>query len=152
MAARHVYAAGETLTAANKNLDTSGNVAAPASVTANQGSITAVVDLTSLTITFTAISGYRYLIRGRCLAQSTVATDSLTLVIADGSNTQIQQGSACPGATSQNVSLAADVVVTPSSGSVTYKLRALRSGTGTMQMTATATAPATLSIEDIGSV
>jgi len=151
MAARHLYASGETLTAANKNLDPSGAVAAPGQATTNQGSITTVVDVTSATITFTAISGYRYRISGQGLFSSTVSGDNASLTITDGSNTVLQTANLIVS-TAGTQTITSSVVVTPSAGSVTYKLRASRvSGTGVLTLTAGSTAPAFVDVEDIGS-
>lgn len=146
----HTFVAGETLTAVNMELLPKGRMAS-ASVTANQGSITTETDLTSLSISWTAISAHYYLIIGQCLARSTVTTDTLVMFITDGSSTHVQQIQA--GSTSQatvDVTLHGAVVLTGLSGSVTYKLRGSRSGSGTMQMTAGATFPAYIVAVDLG--
>lgn len=145
----HTYVAGETLTAVNMELLPKGRMAS-ASVTANQTGITAVADLTSLTVTWTAISAHYYLIIGQVLGQSTVATDRLNLFITDGSSTQVSQGSSQMSTANADTSIIAHSLLTGLSGSVTYKLRASRSGTGTMQMTATATAPSYIFAIDLG--
>jgi hypothetical protein len=146
----HTFVAGEVLTAVNMELLPKGRMGS-ASVTADQGSITTVVDLTSLSVTFTAISAHYYLILGKCLAQSTVATDQVQLVIADGSSTQINADADNASVANQSFGLGAMALVTGASGSTTYKLRMLRgAGSGTVTMKASATVPAFIVVQDLG--
>lgn len=122
-----------------------------ASVTADQTPITTVVDLTSLTLTFTAVASRFYRITGYCNAQSTVATDRIDLQITDSTPTQLQLFAGAPNAANQAIGMLAQVVVQPGAGSKTYKLRMARGvGTGTITMKAAATFPAFILIEDIG--
>lgn len=124
---------------------------AGALATSNQGSITTVVDLTSLTVTFTAVANRIYEITGEVTMASTIATDVVAVVIADGSNTQVQKRSAAIGIANVGASASASVEVTPSAGSVTYKLRGLRdSGTGTVTAVALANQPNLIRVKDIG--
>ena len=122
-----------------------------AQVTANQGSITAIVDLTSLTLTFTALASRYYKITGFGLLQTTVADDVFAIHITDGAGTQLQQASQhlrVANATQASIPIA---IVQPGAGSKTYKLRASRlTGTGTGTLTASSTFPAFIVIEDIG--
>jgi hypothetical protein len=143
------WTSGQVLTAAALNDLTSGRVGY-VPVTANQGSITSIADLTSLTVTFTAIASRYYKITGECLALSSTGTDTIALFITDGSNNQIQQRNAIATGTG-NVSLHAEAIVTPGAGSITYKLRGSRTGGGTMTMSAGATFPAFILVEDLGS-
>lgn len=146
----HTFVSGETLTAVNMELLPKGRMAS-ASVTANQGSITTITDLTSLSISWTAISAHYYWIVGQVLARSSVTTDTLSLFITDGSSTQVAQaGVGSTSSATTDATLHASIFLTGLSGSVTYKLRASRSGTGTMQMTAGATFPAYIMAVDLG--
>jgi hypothetical protein len=127
-----------------------GAIAADAVATANQATITTITDLTSCTITFTAIGNRRYKITGEVTLQTTVASDVGALVISDGSNTQVQKRGAFLS-TAAGASIPATIVVTPAAGSVTYKLRVLRdAGSGTLTAVATASQPNLIRIEDIG--
>lgn len=124
-----------------------------AEVTANQGSITAEVDLTSLTVTVTVGSNRRIRITGYVPAlSSSVAGDGGRLSIKE-STTLLQLAQDEIGSTAAGASptLIAQTVEMPSAGSHTYKLTAQRvSGTGTLTMNADATFPAYILVEDIG--
>jgi hypothetical protein len=143
------WTAGQVLTAAAINDLTSGRVGYVA-VTSSQGSITSVVDLTSLTVTFTAIASRYYRITGHVMAQNNTANARCDLQLTDGSNNVLAISRGSSGATNQDFTLIATYIVAPGAGSVTYKLRAV-ANSGTMQMTAAATAPAFISVEDFGS-
>lgn len=119
-------------------------------VSTNQGSITTTVDLTNLTVTFTAKASRRYKITAQILAQSTVVTDVLSLFITDGSNTVIEQANCHLGIVNVPSTIHSEIHAAPGAGSITYKLRASRTGSGTMTMVATSTAPAIILVEDIG--
>lgn len=122
-----------------------------AQVTANQGSITTVVDLTSLTLTFTALASRYYKVTGFGLIQSTVADDMFTVTITDSGGTQLQQASIQLRVANVTQMFIVQYVVQPGAGSKTYKLRAARaSGSGTGTLTAAATFPAFILAEDIG--
>lgn len=121
-------------------------------VVANQAGITTIVDLTSLTLTFTAVASRYYKITGAVASfSSTVADDTAALYITDGAGTQIQAMTDIMRPASLGVSIIAMAVIQPGAGSKTYKLRAARvAGTGSLTMGAAATQPAFLLIEDIG--
>lgn len=122
-----------------------------AQVVANQTGITTVVDLTGLTVTFTAAAGRRYRISMSCKVLSTVVGDAVKVAITDSGGTEIQNAEIInqSGATGQSMGCA--VVLVPGAGSVTYKLRATRtSGTGSVSVLAGATSPAFILAEDIG--
>lgn len=141
--------AGDVLTAAEYNLLPRG-VMGRASVTATQGSITTVVDLTSLTVTFTAVTGRRYQISAQCELLSSVANDVGTMTITTSGNTIVGRSTHTLGAINTSETYNAECEVT-GSGSVTYKLRAFRAaGTGTLSMFASSEAPAFIRVEDIG--
>jgi hypothetical protein len=146
------YIAGDVLTAANMNLLPGGVEAGGyAFVTADQTGITTIVDLTSLTVTFTAVTGRLYRVYVEGYAATSVADDIVELSITDASNTQVQARQWVIASTSVSLHISASVLVAPSSGSATYKARLRRvSGTGTIQLSASATAPAYIIIEDVG--
>ena len=125
-----------------------GQQVAYAEVTASQGSIAAAtVDVTGLTVTFTAAgAGRRYRIYAECTLQSTVAGDIGRIDICDGANVILQSGQYVLSAV--NVKTTATVFKALAAGSVTFKLRAIRSaGTGTLTMNAGPTLPAFISAE-----
>lgn len=122
-----------------------------AAVTASQTTITTVVDLTSLTTTFTAAAGRRYRISAGCKVLSTIVGDAIQLQITDGSGTVLQNAEMINQSGSTGQSMACSVPVVPGAGSRTYKLRMLRTaGTGSVSMIAGSTAPAFILVEDIG--
>lgn len=121
-----------------------------AQVTAAQNGIgTAITDLTSLSVTFTALAGRRYRITG--FAQWIYASGSPAvgvLRITDGANIQISESN-MPGSAAVFTTWHVQAVVTPSAGSVTYKLRA-NVNSGTINVTASSTAPVFIMVEDLG--
>ena len=122
-----------------------------AQVTANQGSITTITDLTSLSVTFTAVANRRVRVVGYIEVTSTVLDGAFELFITDGSNTAIKRATGPILSTTAAVTVPIEIVVTPGAGSVTYKLRLQRtSGSGTYTMSAGATNPAFICVEDIG--
>jgi hypothetical protein len=121
-----------------------------ATVTANQGSITALADLTSLTATVTVIAGQVLKITGFGPFFSTVAADQVLLAIREGSTT-LASGFGIESTASLNLTIMVMVILTPTAGSHTYKLSAARNnGTGTVTMSASATQPAFILVEAIG--
>ena len=121
-----------------------------AEVTADQGSITTAVDLTNLSVAFTVISGHRIRITGQGGMRSTVATDAMDFMINEG-GTQLSGRRFSANAVSQGNGVSVEVVVQPSAGAHTYKLRASRAvGTGTVTFEAGATYPGYILVEDIG--
>jgi hypothetical protein len=145
------FVAGNILTAAQMNNLPFGRVAAPISITTNQGSITSQVDITGATITFTAIAGRLYKACWAGLFNSTVSTDTFNFLLTDSSNNIQQQAISCP-ATTSDVSFIGFHVFTPGAGSITRKLRVQRqSGSGTGTIVAGGTFPTIFWIEDIGS-
>lgn len=122
-------------------------------VTANQGSITTEVDLTGLSVTVTVGTSRRIKITGYTRGiESTVAADEISFRIKEGA-TQLEQSQVTVGSANRGYTQLVQVSLTPSAGSHTYKLTAVRSaGTGTLTMAASATAPAWILVEDIGPV
>jgi hypothetical protein len=124
-----------------------------AEVTADQTNITTLVDLTGLAVTVTVRSGDRIRITGYATMLSTVTNDVMALYIAEGSTVLAQAyASENAGAASRLATIIASVVLTPSAGSHTYKLQALRNnGSGTITMSANANRKAYILVEQIGS-
>lgn len=121
-----------------------------APVTTNQGSITTVVDLTALTVTVTVGTGRRIRIRAQIAAQSTVNGDGALMQIMEG-GTQLMAASTYLSSSTLGLPVICEVILTPTSGSHTYKLTLQRIiGSGTLTMNANATAPAYILVEDIG--
>ena len=119
-------------------------------VTANQNSITTVVDLTSLTLTFTAAANRRYRIQGQVTVSTTVGDGAFQLYITDSTPTTYNRATSYLDNTGA-LTVFVQAVETFSAGSQTVKLRLERAtGTGTYTMSASSTAPAFLLIEDIG--
>lgn len=158
------YIAGDVLTAANLNLLPGGKMGY-AQVTANQTTITTETDLTSLTVTWTAVSARRYRITGYCTMRVDSTPSPATwacVYITDGSNTKKQAGygSFVPSGTSDSndslyTTAFVSVTETGLSGSTTRKLRAESRGAGaangdTVALIASSTQPAYILVEDIG--
>lgn len=124
-------------------------------VTANQGSITTITDLTGVTVTLAIPTvGRRLLITATVIMQSTVAGDRLDVIITDAANTiysvRYMTGSA---ANNGETITATTVVDVTSSSALTFKARAQRGGgTGTLTMIGGATTPSFIKVEDIGPV
>jgi hypothetical protein len=153
LATRTAYdaTASSVLTATNLDKHAGGWIGY-VQVTANQTGITTIVDITSLTLTVTALAN-RYHRTTLYLpgVQSTVTTDAVTASLTDGSNVQVQQASVVTGAVGTTAIVTA--VETGFSGSSTRKGRIARaSGSGSVTMGCLSTAPAWLLIEDLGSV
>ena len=126
----------------------SGMALAYSSVTANQAGITTTsVDLTSLTVTVTVPAGRRIRVTGKADFAQTVATVSVVeLRIMEGA-TQLQRGK-LGDPDPQSESAYADVILTPSAGTHTYKLMAVTDA-GTVSMVAATDLPAFILVEDI---
>lgn len=122
-----------------------------AQAVANQATITAAVDLTSLTTTVTVpYAGHRVKITAEVAFQSTVADDVASVTIMEGA-TQLQSGLVLCRPISTAFKVVAHAIIVPTAASHTYKLQGARSaGTGTITMTAAATSPAFILVEDLG--
>jgi hypothetical protein len=131
-----------------------------ATVTTNSASFgTSMADITfggsALSLTFTAVSNRRLKITTRVkLTSSLTGSGSVTqVVVADGSNNTIGvvQQQSISASSSDDPVFIGSVITSPSSGSVTYKLRGYRvNGTGTITALASAADPMWMLIEDIG--
>ena len=125
-----------------------------AQVTADQATITAIVDLTGLSVTVATGAGRRIRVSGYCLFQSDTASDHTSLTIAEGA-TALDNSYQLLSPTATRPSAAmAEVILTPTAGVHTYKLRGARiGGAGIVTMKAdggTTYGPAFIKVEDIG--
>jgi hypothetical protein len=121
-----------------------------AEVTANQAGITTIVDLTSLTVTFTAISSRRYRTRVVGSPLSSVGGDFGRIDITDSAGSTTVEASQHLLSTTAYRQFA-EVIETGLSGSITRKARYSRTaGTGSLTMTASSATKAFIIVEDIG--
>lgn len=125
-----------------------------AQVVANQATVTAVTDVTGLTVAFTAVTGHRYRTTVKMEVQATVTTDLAIAYITDAANAALQRSifvvASLNGGTFYN-SIYMQYIETPAAGAVTRKVRIERNaGTGLVVPSATATNPAFILVEDIG--
>ena len=123
-----------------------------AQVTANQAGITTIVDLTGLSVTFTAAAGRRYRVSAQALVLSSATADLIVGYIRDGANTQV--GRWCQlyqvGTAGTGLLAAGSVYLTPSAGSYTVKLSLERNaGTGTVTMQAGGGFPAFIAVDAV---
>lgn len=121
-----------------------------AQVTSQQSGITTEVDLTGLSVTVTAPANHRLRVIGYGAFKSTLVS-SCSLYIKE-SSTYIGRAVAALSITSTDSTVQAAAIITPSSGSHTYKLSASCSNSSTLNAgAASATAnPAYILAEDIG--
>jgi len=125
-------------------------VVARASRTTDQTTITSSVDITSLTVTFTAVTNRRYRITAKGEVVATAADGAYVLHLTDGSN-NIQQRATdgCLTTSARTINLVHEETI--SSGSVTRKLRMSKAGgTGSLTFAAAAEQPGFIMVEDIG--
>lgn len=121
-----------------------------AQVTADQNTISTVVDLTGLTVTVTVTSGHRIKITGYA-EFSASATDNRADLWIYESATALNRGTAQIVNTGYTCSVEVIAVLSPSAGSHTYKLRGeLGGGTGSVSLKAGATIPSFILVEDMG--
>lgn len=123
-----------------------------AQVTADQGSITTVeTDLTSLTVTVTTNASERIKITAHVRIKSTVSGDVAELKIKESTTVLALDRVYLGGGTSALRTLHAEVVLTPTAASHTYKLSLVRDeGSGTLSLAAGATFPAFIMVEGVG--
>jgi hypothetical protein len=142
--------AGTALTATNLDKYPGGWIGY-AQATSNQGSITTAVDLTGLTVTVT-VGTSRYLkITGYLSSWSSTNANAYAQLLVMESSTTLQSATGSTVTIGSGTMLCAVAVLTPSSGSHTYKLQLGSVTAGTLTMSASATAPAYILVEDMGS-
>lgn len=153
------FVAGDVLGAADMN-GLPGGVKGYAEATTNQASIgTTFTDLTSLSVTFTAVTGRRYKITVYTNFFGSAANVPAEVNIYNSTAAaQLTYGGAYTGAAGGGTNNDEVSTVTAtwsgaiSAGSTTIKARARRgvSGSGTITSYATSTSPAFILVEDIG--
>ena len=142
------FIAGAILTAAQMNrlpfgvVQYSGTVASQA--------VTTITDLTGLSATWTAIASRTYVIQAFATAYSSVGGDSIGLAIATSAGATVAIGHAVSNTNAVAVAINVAYKVTPSAGSVTYKLRGQRSGTGTATYQPDGLTPSFILVTDLG--
>jgi len=120
-----------------------------AQVVANQSSITSIVDLTSLTVDVTVPAGARIRITGAGTFTQASTSGSIELTIFEGATQLVEAMEQVPTAALQQA-IYATVILTPSTGAHTYKLRArTATGAGAATLSAAATNPAYILVEMI---
>jgi hypothetical protein len=123
-----------------------------AEITANQGSITTITDVTGLSVTWTAVAGRVYEVTVQALILSSVADDICQLAITNAANTIQSWGavsSRSPSAFGESVGCTKRV--TGLSGAITWKARAARqAGTGNVTVIGDVTVPAFIKVVDMG--
>lgn len=120
-----------------------------AQVTTTQSGITALTDITSLTCTFTAPGGRRYLVHFSARVEVGGGAGTPDLFITDGSNV-VQNRRATTIASGQSATLDVFARVAPSAGSVTYKARASVAGGASASVLGAADLKPFIHITDIG--
>lgn len=121
--------------------------------TDGQGSITTVVDLTNLDVTWTAVTGRLYKVTAHCDATSDTAGDVIVVQIATSGNSQVARATHRINAANVSETFNITFLYAPSAGSQTLKMRMSRaSGSGTCSMQAGSSFPAWIIVEDVGSL
>jgi len=122
-----------------------------AQITAAQGGITALTDITDLRVTFQANPARTYRISGHGEVYSTVSNDIPICNIADGtSGAAIARTTDLLGGAGYSIALDPVVIERGLSGAQIRKLQVQRVlGTGTLTFHATSTGPAYILVEDI---
>jgi hypothetical protein len=148
VAVRTAYApvAATVLTAANL-AKLPGGWIGYAEATASQNSISTITDLTSLSVTVTAGSSRRLLITVKGTVEQAAAEGGVTLYVRESSTTL--DSAVIKIAAGGINSIVATAVVTPSSGSHSYKA-SLATSAGTVNLLASSGATASILVEDIG--
>lgn len=118
--------------------------------TAAQNGITASVDITGLTVTFTAVAHRKYRISATVpnYLHTSAGSGTDTLIIADGTNTSITSSVQLLGASTTDNIQAVSPVQTPAAGSITWKAR-FNSSSGA-NLTFSATSVGVLTVDDVG--
>lgn len=142
---------GSVLTATEYNYLPRGYVI-HATATTNQTTISAEVDLTSLSVSIPMVSGRRYLITAHVDMQGTADGSTVLVKLTDASNTQLTRGQMTTSAANTGDTVSITYIETAAStATVTRKLRAvLAAGSGTFSVQASSTSPALLLVQDIG--
>lgn len=144
------FVAGDILNAAEMNA-LGGGVKGYAQVIADQtGIASSITDITSLTVTFTAVANRLYKLSANLIFTQLTSTGTLTGFFREGS-TELGRFFRMNNVVANQINPASGwcYVAAPSAGAHTYKLSASTSA-GTVTVTAAATFPAQLMVEDCG--
>jgi hypothetical protein len=139
---------GITHTAAHDN-DLPGGWIGYVQVVADQNSITTETDLTGLSQTVTVNTSRRIQITAEISYSCSSGAGNRAALRIKESTTVLQERRWSAG-TSGTESASATVILTPSSGSHTYKLSLAQQDAGNVNLLASATNPSFLLIEDVG--
>jgi len=143
------FVAGAILTAAQMNRLPWG-VMDYATKTASQTGITGtVIDISGLTLTFTAVSTRVYRTTVWALVRQNTSPGAPVIQITDGANVQKTEADVYIAAAANFATFVASCIETGLSGSTTRKARGV-SNTATWDLVASATFPAYITVEDIG--
>jgi hypothetical protein len=147
----NTFTSGQILTASECNSFPFGVVGYTQSTTLLQAGVTTEVDLTGMSVTFTAIANRYYKISAYMYAIPTVTNAVVAVNIKQGATT-LQQIFTNAGIAAAGATVTGYVVKTFTAGSTTLKLSgALAAGsTGTMTFNAGATLPVSILVEDMG--
>ena len=119
--------------------------------TTNQTGITAETDITSMTTTFTAVSGRYYYITAKVVAVDESFECNYEILLNVGGSNVDTSFYVTQGGSFNNVSHPLAFISSSLSGAVTAKLRARRSaGSGTIKIFGNASVPMTLMVQDLG--
>jgi hypothetical protein len=145
------FVAGNILTAAQQNAFGFGVCGYTESTTLLQAGVTAEVDLTGMSVTFTAIANRYYKITAFMYGIPTVANAVYQLRIKQGA-TALQTFLNSGGPATAGTTVSGSVIKTFTAGSTTLKLAgALATGsTGSITFNGAATLPVYILVEDIG--
>lgn len=123
-------------------------VLATATATANQGSITTEVDLTSMSCTIYALNGHSYKISWFAPSRNSGSGNQNVVKLTDSVPATMMSAAIVSGAAATTETIAGGPhIMTGITGSNVFKLRAVASA-GTMTMFASASLPCTLTVED----
>ena len=118
--------------------------------TANQTGISAITDLTGLSVTVTMAAGRRIKITGKGNVNQVTSTGTIRGIIREGSTSlnDWMWANQPPGTPGDLMGMG-EVILTPTAGSHTYKL-SLQTSAGTTNLVAASDRPAFILVEDIG--
>lgn len=120
--------------------------------TTAQTGISAITDLTSMSLTWTAVANRRYHITGQVRANKDTNVGAVTLTLRTSGGTVLQEDTAALDVTNITIAgLHIDKMWTPSAGSQTVKL-SLSATSANASTTCASTRPLTLEVVDVGAV
>ena len=145
------FTTGQVLTAAESNRFPRGVMALATTTNTNQAGVTTAVDITGMTVTFTAVANRNYKFTYHIYAVPTVTNACFTVGLKQGATlkqTSIANGGVAAAGTTVNGLF----VGTFTAGSTTLKLTGERTSgsTGTFTFFSDPTLPHFLLVEDIG--